>query len=152
MFRPAPGLPPADAVAFVARLHAVTAPASVPRKRSRAAVLAALARAGESRLAAIPAPAPKTAKWIVRIAYRSEGGEILAFHTAPMTRGAADLLASEHRATQSAALMATVFPVGAMEEGIEGARVHVGGIVARFVVLPSQREAACVTDEASVAA
>lgn len=63
----------------------------------------------------------------VRIYYRSQGGEILAFDTAPMTPYAAQRLADHCR--QSDVIDYDIFPVG----GVRSLRRD-----ARLVVLPSQ--------------
>ena len=87
----------------------------------------------------------KGRKWLVRIYYWSEGGELLCFDAGPYHRATADRVAGEHarqdyRPRQSSPPSAEVFDrdqVGADAIAQGDVRRPVRG--ARLVVLPSQR-------------
>ena len=82
-----------------------------------------------ARNLAAPAPSPsKSATWIVRIWYRSQGGELLACDSRPLTRGQADDLAWQMRRNDSDAVDAEVWRVDSRHASDRG----------RLVVLPSQ--------------
>lgn len=105
--------------ADLAKRLAAVKPWRAPSPRSRPS----MATVGEKVLAAPDAPDPGARKTtIVRIAYRSMGGELLAFETAPLSASQAASLESEY----DGAISFHVDKRPAMPRGM------------RLVVLPSQ--------------
>ncbi len=98
-FTPVPGADP-EVVADITRQLAL--PIARPRKaprRSLAAARALMERRGEATLTAEPEAPGKSAKVTVRVYFMSEGGEIVAMDTGPLTTRAADEL--EHDCLRS---------------------------------------------------
>lgn len=86
----------------------------------------------------------KGRKWLVRIYYWSEGGELLCFDAGPYHRATADRVAGEHapqdyRPRQSSPPSAEVFDRDQRARAIAQGDVRRPVRGARLVVLPSQR-------------
>jgi hypothetical protein len=94
----------------------------------------ALERRGLRNLTALPRPLSKRAVQIVRIYYRSQGGELLCCDSDPLTWQAADKLRSEMRAPCSDAEFVEVYSLGVYSPGVSPTPQS----GARFVRLPHQ--------------
>lgn len=101
-----------------------------PRVNHERARAAAEERGGAALARPDTAEPSERACMVVRIYYRSQGEEILAFDTAPMTSAAASRLHSEYSSPGWVGVDSDIFPVSAPKPLRSDAR---------FVVLPSQR-------------
>lgn len=127
----------ADLARKLAALRPTRRKRSLPRKSSRVAI----ERAGLARLTDRDPEPAISARWIVRIFYRSMGGEILACDSAPLTWSARDALASQMRACTSDALGCDVLladgsHTGTWSDRDSARRADLSN--ARAVTLPSQ--------------